>query len=147
MTKDKKYTMIVHYDQIGWLITSFFLIFLGTMLPEFIDWTKEPNSVDKYIMGFVIFLTMSFGFIVARLFLKSQKKKNDYLLDKYSKKNISNKSIIIYVIFMIFIESILAFISYKINLINEAMLIIIILIIITLFICPVRKKFYKLQII
>ena len=101
-----------YYDQIGWVITSFFLIFLGTILPNIFEWTKKP--IDSKISLFTIFLIMFFGFIVARLFLRSQYRKMK--IRKNERDFFTNISIWIYVMFILLIESFLGMILYKLTL-------------------------------
>ena len=103
-----------YYDQIGWLITSFFLIFLGTILKNIFEWTKKP--IDSKISLFTIFLIMFFGFIVARLFLRSQYRKMK--IRKNERYFFTNISIRVYVIFILLIESFLGMILYKLNLLS-----------------------------
>lgn len=101
-----------YYDQIGWMITSFFLIFLGTTLPKIVEWTKKPVPVDSNLAIFTIFLIMFFGFIVARLFLRSQYRK--MIIREKEKEFLKNTSIWLYVVFILFIEIFLGRLLYQI---------------------------------
>ena len=105
-----------HYKLIGWLITSFFLIFLGGVFPVFIKWVNNPNSIDKIIVFGTIGLTMFFGYIVARLFLRSQWRK----LKCYGKGKendlYKHTSVKIYIAFIILIEIFLFYILIKLTL-------------------------------
>jgi len=64
-----------HFNLIGWLITSFFLIFLGTMLSTFLGWTNDIGGTNQPFRLIIISLTILFGVIVTILFLKSQNMK------------------------------------------------------------------------
>lgn len=129
ISNNKKEQNANHYDQIGWLITSFFLIFLGTMLPEILGWVDKPESTDLVLL--TIFLIMFFGFLAARLFLRSQMRK----MKIYGKENqfILNSSIWIYVLFILFIEIFLTIMLYKIGIINSISLVIVNIIVILFF--------------
>ena len=131
--KIENITRATHYDQIGWLITSFFLIFLGTILPEIIGWVKNPIPIDPAIVFSVIGLVLFFSIIVTRLFLRSQMRKNQ----AYGTNNFFNFSIILYLVFIFLIQIFLGFIIFKVGLISLYWLIalIIILVILLLLIC------------
>jgi len=112
-----------HYNQIGWLITSFFLIFLGTIFSSLIGWTNNAGSIDKDISVSIIILIMFFGFIVARLFLRSQMRK----MKIYGKENdFYNISIWSYIAFILIIEIILVTILSEISQLTLGLLIILV---------------------
>ena len=115
-----------HFDQIGWFITSFFLIFLGTILPEFISWANNQNNTDKFLSSLIIISTMFFGFIIARLFLRSQwRKMKDY---KKADKFFSNLSIWLYLLLILSIEIILSIILFIFDFISFINLILLVFI-------------------
>lgn len=101
--ENEKSALIVHYDTIGWSITSFFLIFLGTLTPFMFKWINSKSI----LYGFLIIVLMFFGFVVARLFLRSQYRK----VKKFEaeEKFFKNCSTWVYVIFVALLEIFIGF--------------------------------------
>lgn len=115
-----------YYDQIGWLITSFFLIFVGALIGGILS-IGGNNNIKPLIIGITI-CAMLFGILVERLFLYTQNVKLDeYKLCKRINKekglemirykgskydNIQNNEInlFIYRIIMLLIEIVLSWI-------------------------------------
>jgi|SRR3989344_1046239 len=112
-----------HYDMIGWVITSFFLIFLGSMLESKIENIK------------LTFLTILFGIIVTRLFLRSQYRKFKILYKE--KEFFTNSSIWIYVGFMFLVQ---LFLLDMINLISLTSILVILIIMLILLIETLNIK-------
>lgn len=64
-----------YLDQIGWLILSFFLIFLGTNLSLLLSFSYGQVNIPIYIKIIIILIFIIFGIMVWRLFEKTQIKK------------------------------------------------------------------------
>jgi len=117
--------LVAHYDTIGWLITSFFLIFLGTIFPSMFKWINSESTASG-IFVFLIIILMSFGFIVARLFLRSQCRKMLEL--ETSEEFFCNTSIWIYVGFIIALEIFIGyFLAISQNFLSFCIIIVIII--------------------
>ena len=99
MTSEDRYN-----DQIGWLIVSFFLIFLGSMLPTFFGWVNNLKNITPILASSTIIFTMLFGLFVFRLFFRTQKK-----------RNVHKESLMIAVIFLLLIEFLLLLILYYLS--------------------------------
>ena len=108
-----------HYDMIGWLITSFFLIFLGSI----IVWINSDSAPDTNIVIFSIILVMLFGFIVARLFLRSQYRKMKLI--EMEKNFYKTPSIWIYIIFIMLLEVFIS--SFLLKFISKTLLCVILI--------------------
>ena len=140
MEKPEDYTtLIAHYDNIGWFITSLFLIFFGTLLLTFGNWTEDSSILNRDLIGMIIIFTMVFGYIVSRLFIKSQKETKMNILEKRDDFDIGNflgnPSILIYLIFMLFVQIILTILLARVFDFNVIISIIGTIIIIPLVIC------------
>lgn len=84
--KEHRFELASHYDNIGWLILSFFLFFLSSFI-------ENKNSST-----WIEFVAVFFGFIVLRLFLQCQYKRTYYLGIEGSKFSLLLVAILFWII-------------------------------------------------
>lgn len=77
-----------YFDQIGWLITSFFLIFLSSIFGVFTIFFDKAQFIPRGIKLMVIAVALLFAIVVRNLFIQSQNNKiiNYKLAQKVGKK-------------------------------------------------------------
>ncbi len=115
MEEGTRATLMNHYNTIGWLITSFFLVFLGVIFQVIIEWMRNPESINETFFVRVIITTILFSFLIMRLFLRSQWKHRNIRYGRDFKKRefFSSISIEIYIAFIFSIQLFLLVILYK----------------------------------